>query len=290
MASFIGKKAGKKLFEKHLDQYTPQDPLYEFYTDDKGKQKRRQRQLPPGLSKRDARILKSVQRRAHYLDKGFNLCGLRCGWTFVIGLIPVVGDVADISLNYFLIVRKAKQADIPPWLLRQMLMNNFVSAGAGLVPVVGDLVIAMYKANSRNAALFEEFLRIRGEEFLKLGSDGRALNTGNKAEQQSKGWAWVKKRGVSQKDAEQVKPGSGLTEGEVVPTVPIDADSVGEGTSSGKGGGTTAMTTTTAKGTPPSPGKKRGFSLKLGGNGKKSSGPTEGRFVEHINPDERNNH
>lgn len=44
-----------------------------------------QRELPPGLSTRDAKILKSVKRRAHYLDKGFKLCGMRFGWTFIIG-------------------------------------------------------------------------------------------------------------------------------------------------------------------------------------------------------------
>ena len=88
-----------------------------------------QRETPPGLSKRDAKILKSVNRRAHYLDKGFSLCGLRFGWTFVIGqchfvrcgmyeiadapvgIIPGAGDIADATLNYMLVVRKARQAE-----------------------------------------------------------------------------------------------------------------------------------------------------------------------------------
>jgi hypothetical protein len=47
--------------------------------------KRLQREVPPGLSARDAKILKSVNKRAHYLDKGFSICGLRFGWTFIIG-------------------------------------------------------------------------------------------------------------------------------------------------------------------------------------------------------------
>jgi hypothetical protein len=58
-----------------------------------------------------------------------------------------------------------------------MLMNNAVSAVVGLIPIAGDVVLAVYKANSRNAALLEEFLRIRGEEFVKIESqktaDGR---------------------------------------------------------------------------------------------------------------------
>lgn len=194
-----------------------------------------QRESPPGLSTRDAKILKSVQRRAHYLDKGFSICGLRFGWTFVIGasnvglctsgetyqvcllgIIPGAGDIADASLNYILVVRKAKQAEyvhlpispatplgqmlmltlpphrIPGWLLRQMLLNNAVSAAVGFVPFIGDVVLAMYKANSRNAALLEEFLRIRGEEFLKTERE-------------------------RVQDPQTVKPGAGREPGEHVP-------------------------------------------------------------------------
>jgi hypothetical protein len=40
MSSLV-EKTGKKLFAQHLEKYTPEDPLYEFYTNKKGKQKRR---------------------------------------------------------------------------------------------------------------------------------------------------------------------------------------------------------------------------------------------------------
>ena len=113
MAS-IARAASRKVFERNLQNYEPKDPLYETYVDSKGRERRRkvrtvrcgaptipavslsgslrnsQREIPPGLSKRDAKILKSVQRRAHYLDKGFSLCGFRFGWTFVIGMLIVV--------------------------------------------------------------------------------------------------------------------------------------------------------------------------------------------------------
>lgn len=87
-----------------------------------------------------------------------------------------------------------------------MLLNNLVSAGVGLVPGVGDVVLAMYKANSRNAALLEEFLRIRGEEYIRLGGGEEAVANIP---------AGKKKKGVSKGDAEQVKPGSGMVPGEV---------------------------------------------------------------------------
>lgn len=41
--------------------------------------------MPPGLSKKDAKTLRKIRRRAHYLDKGINLCGFRVGYTFFIG-------------------------------------------------------------------------------------------------------------------------------------------------------------------------------------------------------------
>lgn len=69
-----------------------------------------------------------------------------------------------------------------------MLLNNAVSAGLGFVPVIGDIAIATFKANSRNAALLEEFLRIRGAEFLKNERD-------------------------RMQDAEVIRPGAGM-EGE----------------------------------------------------------------------------
>ena len=41
MTSKLAQKVGLKLFDKHLAQYTPADPLYETYTDNRGKERRR---------------------------------------------------------------------------------------------------------------------------------------------------------------------------------------------------------------------------------------------------------
>lgn len=47
-----------------------------------------QHDVPPGLSERDTTVLRTVKRRANVLDKSFNLCGARFGWTFIIGTYP----------------------------------------------------------------------------------------------------------------------------------------------------------------------------------------------------------
>lgn len=229
MTSALLGKAGKKLFEKHLEQYAPADPKYEFYVDEHGKQKRRKRELPPGLSVRDAKILKSVKNRASRLDRGFNLCGFRFGYTFFIGLVPIVGDVTNIGLNYFLVVRKAKQADLPDWLVRRMLFNNALSGAISFIPFVGDVLLAIVKANSRNAALLEEFLRVRGEEFIAIRVEGgdpdKIQKEAAKAARKNRGGSKKGKEagrseeivpGVTKHDAAQVQPGAGRVQAETI--------------------------------------------------------------------------
>jgi hypothetical protein len=140
----------------------------------------------------------------------------------LISLIPVVGDVTDASLNYFLVVRKARGADLPQWLVRRMMMNNAVSLAVSFVPFVGDVVLAVFKANSRNAALLEEFLRLRGEEYLRLHPESEVTEA---APSRKKSGSWFKSKkgqaGLTKKDAEQVKPGSGLEPGETIEPVEI---------------------------------------------------------------------
>ncbi|GAA5839912.1 hypothetical protein JCM9279_005205 [Rhodotorula babjevae] len=167
--SFIARKVGRKYAANQLAGIEPEDPHYEQYTDTRGKQRKRKRPLPAGLSKRDERVLRSVRRRAHYLDKGFSICGFRFGWTAILGLIPGAGDIAQFLLGYSLVLAKCKQAELPASLVQRMLFNQLVGLGIGLVPLVGDLALAVFKANSRNAALLEDFLVRRAAKSASSG-------------------------------------------------------------------------------------------------------------------------
>lgn len=73
-----------------------------------------------------------------------------------------------------------------------MLGNQAIATIIGFVPIVGDVGIAMFKTNSRNAALLEEYLRVRGEEFLKAQAE-------------------------RVEDPEVVKPGAGKEQAEKIP-------------------------------------------------------------------------
>ena len=81
---------------------------------------------------------------------------------------------------------------LPPWLSNRMLGNQAIATVIGFVPLVGDVGIAIFKTNSRNAALLEEYLRIRGEEFLKAQAE-------------------------RVEDPKVVKPGAGRDEAEKIP-------------------------------------------------------------------------
>lgn len=72
-----------------------------------------------------------------------------------------------------------------------MLYNNLISFFLGLIPIFGCSGVLILKCNSRNVALFEEFLALRGAEYFKSLYDG------------------------PQRYAIDIKPGAGLGKNEV---------------------------------------------------------------------------
>lgn len=100
---------------------------------------------------------------------GFQFCGFRLGWSAVFGILPVVGDCINI---YFAIqlVRLAQQVDggLPVAELSKMMSNIVFDFVLGLVPFLGIIAGALYRANSRNALILEHFLTHRARQNLGL--------------------------------------------------------------------------------------------------------------------------
>ncbi|PSR92113.1 hypothetical protein BD289DRAFT_365032 [Coniella lustricola] len=147
-----------------------QDPFFEeIKTTGRNGQvkiKKQKKGTPPGLSRHDGDILMAVRRRAYWLDLSlFNLCGIRFGWSAIIGLFPGVGDAIDAMMAYLLVYRKAIQVDggLPAALQSRMLLNIALDFGIGIVPFLGDIADAWFKANTRNAWLLEEYLLTKAE-------------------------------------------------------------------------------------------------------------------------------
>lgn len=106
----------------------------------------------------DARVnAERVQRLARWLDAGLRVPGtqIRFGVEAVLGLIPVAGDAVGLLLSLWLI-ELARRAGAPAPLLWRMAANAALDAGAGALPLIGDVFDLLFKANSRNAELLRQ--------------------------------------------------------------------------------------------------------------------------------------
>jgi len=168
-----------------------------------------------------------------------------------------------------------------------MILNSTIGVGASFVPLVGDIFLAIWKANSRNAILLEEYLRIRGEELLKIQREreererrereasGSQFNTATTTMTTTTAvdgkndkfgfFSFSRWRGRSQSEADAESPQpQEVYEDEPVAVPP---SSVGHDTSTVEGVGSSS--------------KRKGFFSSLG---KRKATPAgdKGRFIEHV--------
>lgn len=54
------------------------------------------------------------------------------------------------------------EGGLPNTVKAKMLLNIVVDFGIGIVPFLGDILDAIFRANTRNAALLEQYLREKG--------------------------------------------------------------------------------------------------------------------------------
>ncbi|RMJ08602.1 hypothetical protein CDV36_011786 [Fusarium kuroshium] len=176
MTSAIAKIVTKKILGETIqnkfgteDPYFEQVPATRLNGTPNGKFKKRKKALPPGISEHDGKVLTKVKRRAYRLDLAlFSCCGVRFGWGSALGLIPAIGDVLDM-LMAILVLKTCMQIDggLPTSVKARMVANILFDFGIGIIPFIGDLADAAFRANTRNAALLEAYLREQGKENLR---------------------------------------------------------------------------------------------------------------------------
>jgi len=195
--NMIAKKALKDVKEKNLnakDPYFEEVPVLGRDGRETGKTKKQKKGLPAGLSENDTIILKKVRKRAYRLDMSlFNLFGITFGWSSVVGIIPVIGDFIDLLLA-LTVVRTCSKIDggMPPSLKSRMYINILLDFGVGLVPFVGDLADAVFRANTRNCWALEQYLKRKAESERTghsnlVDEEGRPVKT-QTTKQSSGGW------------------------------------------------------------------------------------------------------
>jgi hypothetical protein len=78
-----------------------------------------------------------------------------------------IGDAGDAALA-MMVVKSCEGVDggLPAALRMKMMINVIIDFFIGLVPFIGDLADAVYKANTRNAVILETHLRKKGAKTL----------------------------------------------------------------------------------------------------------------------------
>lgn len=81
----------------------------------------------------------------------------RVGLDTIVGLVPVVGDLAGAALGSWL-VWEARNLGLSKFRIARMMGNVGLDALLGLVPVVGDAADFLFRSNTRNLRMLKRHL------------------------------------------------------------------------------------------------------------------------------------
>jgi hypothetical protein len=101
------------------------------------------------------RLFDRLDRTAALLDSRFRVpyTRVRFGWDAIIGLLPVVGDLATAAVSLHL-VRCAHTLGADGRLASRMVLNILVDTALGFIPILGTIFDVFFRANERNLQLF----------------------------------------------------------------------------------------------------------------------------------------
>ena len=98
--------------------------------------------------------LARVRQVAKLLDSQFEIAGFKFGWDAIIGLVPVVGDLAMAAVGVYPLM-VARKHNLSKFVRARMISNLLIDWALGSVPLVGDVIDVGFKAHLKNAALLE---------------------------------------------------------------------------------------------------------------------------------------
>ena len=110
---------------------------------------------PPLQKSEYLRLFDRLDRTAALLDSRFRVpyTRVRFGWDAIIGLLPVVGDLATAAVSLHL-VRCAHTLGADGRLASRMVLNILVDTALGFIPILGTIFDVFFRANERNLQLF----------------------------------------------------------------------------------------------------------------------------------------
>lgn len=107
----------------------------------------------------DLPTVNRLRRLSYILDNSIPVpgTGYRIGIDPLLGLVPVWGDVAGAILSAYIVVNALKLG-ISRKVLLTMIYNILAETIIGVVPVLGNIFDATWKANMRNMRLLEGYI------------------------------------------------------------------------------------------------------------------------------------
>jgi hypothetical protein len=108
------------------------------------------------------RALRRADRLGYLLDAKFRVpgTGIRFGLDPLVSLLPGVGDTAMLLVGLYPVFEAARLR-LGFGLVLRMLVNLALDWIVGLIPLLGFIPDALFRANSRNAALLRTGIRSR---------------------------------------------------------------------------------------------------------------------------------
>jgi len=100
------------------------------------------------------RLLGYLDQKATLLDSRYRIpfTRVRFGWDAIVGLLPIVGDLAMAAASLYL-VSCARQLGADGRLALRMVLNVLIDALFGAIPIIGTIFDIFFRANERNLQL-----------------------------------------------------------------------------------------------------------------------------------------
>lgn len=113
----------------------------------------------PGFGNDPASIRKRIEAMEALLEGLFVIPGTnrRVGLDSLVGLIPVVGDLATAAMGAW-IVWEARNLGMSKWQLTRMAAHIGVDTLIGAIPFAGDIFDFFYKSNTKNLRIIRRHL------------------------------------------------------------------------------------------------------------------------------------
>lgn len=113
----------------------------------------------PGFGRDAASVRRRVEAMEAVLEGMFVIPGTRrrVGLDSLVGLIPVVGDVATAAMGAW-IVWEARNLGLSKWQLTRMAANVGVDTVIGAIPFAGDIFDFLFKSNTKNLRIIRRHL------------------------------------------------------------------------------------------------------------------------------------